>query len=49
MAQKELVDQAVTQLAQDNTELASAIIQKSAVEKALPEMDRRLSTVSIVN
>ncbi|GAB1606660.1 Hypothetical predicted protein [Argonauta hians] len=44
MSQKELVDQAVTQLAQDNTELASAIIQKSAVEKALPEMDRRLST-----
>lgn len=44
--QKELIDQAATQLAQDNTELASAIIQKSAVEKALPEMDRRLSTVS---
>lgn len=42
--QKELIDQAATQLAQDNTELASAIIQKSAVEKALPEMDRRLST-----
>ena len=33
-------------IAQENTELASAFIQKTAVERAIPEMDKRLATVS---
>lgn len=40
--QKELVEQAAQMLAQDNVELCCAYIQKTAVEKALPEMDKRL-------
>ena len=43
--QKELIEQAAQVLAQDNTELACAFIQKTAVEKAIPEMDKRLATV----
>ena len=39
-----MIEQAAQVLAQDNTELACAFIQKTAVEKALPEMDKRLST-----
>ena len=35
------------QLSADNTELACAFIQKTAVEKAVPEMDKRLSEVFI--
>ena len=31
----------------DNTELACAFIQKTAVEKAVPEMDKRLSEVRV--
>ena len=30
----------------DNTELACAFIQKTAVEKAVPEIDKRLAEVS---
>ena len=33
-------------MATDNVELACCFIQKCAVEKAIPEMDRRLATVS---
>lgn len=44
--QKELVDQAATIAAQDNMELACAFIQKTAIEKAIPEIDKRLLTVS---
>lgn len=41
------MDQAAAQLAQDNCELACCFIQKTAVEKAGPEMDKRLATVSV--
>lgn len=44
--QKELVEQAATIAAQDNMELACAFIQKTAIEKAIPEIDKRLLTVS---
>ncbi|XP_055686768.1 CCR4-NOT transcription complex subunit 1 isoform X2 [Lutzomyia longipalpis] len=42
--QKEFVDAAATQLASDNMELACAIIQKTTVEKAIPEIDKRLAS-----
>ncbi|XP_052816540.1 CCR4-NOT transcription complex subunit 1-like isoform X2 [Mya arenaria] len=41
--QKELIEQAAMLVAQDNIELASAFIQKTAVERAIPEMDKRLA------
>lgn len=41
------MEQAAAQLAQDNCELACCFIQKTAVEKAGPEMDKRLATVSM--
>lgn len=41
------MEQAAAQLAQDNCELACCFIQKTAVEKAGPEMDKRLATVSV--
>lgn len=41
------MEQAAAQLAQENCELACCFIQKTAVEKAGPEMDKRLATVSI--
>jgi len=34
-------------VSEENTELACAFIQKTAVEKALPEMDKRLTTVGL--
>ncbi|CAJ0940956.1 unnamed protein product [Ranitomeya imitator] len=40
----EMMEQAAAQLAQDNCELACCFIQKTAVEKAGPEMDKRLAT-----
>ena len=43
--QKEMIEQAASVISEDNTELACAFIQKTAVEKALPEMDKRLTTV----
>ncbi|XP_021921568.1 CCR4-NOT transcription complex subunit 1 isoform X2 [Zootermopsis nevadensis] len=42
--QKDLVEQAATVAAQDNMELACAFIQKTAIEKAIPEIDKRLVT-----
>lgn len=42
-----MMEQAAAQLAQDNCELACCFIQKTAVEKAGPEMDKRLATVSM--
>ncbi|KAI8491153.1 CCR4-NOT transcription complex subunit 1, partial [Branchiostoma belcheri] len=42
--QKEMIEQAASMIAQENVELACAFIQKSAVEKAIPEMDKRLAT-----
>ncbi|KAL4234231.1 CCR4-NOT transcription complex subunit 1 [Mactra antiquata] len=41
--QKEMIEQAIQMIAQDNTELTSAFIQKTAVERAIPEMDKRLA------
>ena len=46
--QKEMIEQAAQIISQDNTELASAFIQKTAVERAIPEMDKRLANVSWV-
>lgn len=40
--QKELVEQAATLTAQDNVEPACAFIQKTAVEKSIAEIDKRL-------
>lgn len=40
--QKELVEQAASVVAADNMELACAFVQKTAIEKAIPEMDKRL-------
>ena len=41
-----MIEQAASVISEDNTELACAFIQKTAVEKALPEMDKRLTTVT---
>ncbi|KAI4469623.1 ccr4-not transcription complex [Holotrichia oblita] len=40
--QKEMIDQAATIIAQENMELGCAFIQKTAIEKAIPEIDKRL-------
>lgn len=45
---KLLIDQAAHQLSADNTELACAYIQKTAVEKVVTEMEKRLNEVSLV-
>ncbi|KAL9839323.1 LOW QUALITY PROTEIN: CCR4-NOT transcription complex subunit 1 [Geothlypis trichas] len=42
--QRDMMEQAAAQLAQDNCELACCFIQKTAVENAGPEMDKRLAT-----
>ena len=42
-----MADQAATVAAQDNMELACAYIQKTAIEKAIPEIDKRLAGVSL--
>lgn len=39
---KDMIEQAASIVAQDNMELASAFIQKTATEKAIPEIDKRL-------
>ena len=46
-AQRETIETTGTIVARDNVELACAFIQKKAVEKALPEIDKRLK-VSLV-
>lgn len=43
---KVLIEQAAHQLSAETTELACAFIQKTAVEKAIPEIDKRLAEVS---
>ncbi|KAL5022887.1 hypothetical protein ScPMuIL_002042 [Solemya velum] len=43
-SQKELIEQAAQMIAQENTDLACAFIQKTAVERAIPEIDKRLAT-----
>ncbi len=40
---KALIEQAAQQISADNTELACAFIQKSSMEKATPEIDKRLA------
>jgi len=42
---KVLIEQTAHQIGADNTELACAFIQKTAIEKAIPEMDKRLAAV----
>ncbi|KAF2893609.1 hypothetical protein ILUMI_12564 [Ignelater luminosus] len=42
--QKEMIEQAANIIAQDNMELGCAFIQKTAIEKAIPEIDKRLVT-----
>ncbi|XP_024911755.1 CCR4-NOT transcription complex subunit 1 [Cynoglossus semilaevis] len=42
--QREMMEEASARIAQDNCELACCFIQKTAVEKAGPEMDKRLAT-----
>ncbi|KAF8774617.1 CCR4-NOT transcription complex subunit 1 like protein [Argiope bruennichi] len=42
--QKELTEQAAEVVATENLELACCFIQKTAVEKALPEIDKRLAS-----
>lgn len=41
-----MIEHAASVVSEENTELACSFIQKTAVEKVLPEMDKRLSTVS---
>lgn len=41
-----MTEHAAEIVARDNLELACCFIQKTAVEKALPEIDKRLSSVS---
>jgi len=43
--QKQLIEEAAQMIATDNAELATAFLQKTAVEKAIPEIDKRLSHV----
>lgn len=40
--QKDLAEQAANIVAAENMELACAFVQKTAMEKAIPEMDKRL-------
>ena len=40
---KGLIELAANQVSADNTELACAFIQKTSMEKATPEMDKRLA------
>lgn len=44
-----MIDQAAHQIGAENTELACAFIQKTAVEKAIPEMDKRLTEVGLTS
>jgi len=46
VTQKDLIEQAAQVIAADNAELATAFLQKTAVEKAIPEIDKRLTNVS---
>lgn len=40
--QKDMIEQASNMIANDNMELACTFVQKTAVEKAIPEIDKRL-------
>ena len=41
------MEQTATMVAADNVELACCFIQKTAIEKALIEIDKRLAAVSV--
>jgi len=41
-----MIDQAAQLISQDNAELATVFLQKTAVEKAIPEIEKRLAGVS---
>lgn len=45
---KEVIEQTALIIAQDNMEVASCFIQKTAIEKALMDIDKRMLTVSAV-
>ncbi|KAG0416949.1 hypothetical protein HPB47_006047 [Ixodes persulcatus] len=42
LPQKDLLEQATTVVSQENVELACCFIQKTAIEKAIPEIDKKL-------
>lgn len=42
---KAMIDSACQQVATDNIEVACTYIQKTAVEKVVPEMDKRIAEV----
>ena len=42
-----MIEHAAHHLSADNTELACAFIQKTAVEKVIPEMEKRLADVRL--
>ena len=42
---KEVVEQTISMVAQDNMEVACCFIQKTAIEKALMDIDKRMATV----
>ncbi len=42
-----MIEHAAHHLSADNTELACAFIQKTAVEKVIPEMEKRLTDVRL--
>lgn len=44
-----MIEHAASVVSEENTELACSFIQKTAVERVLPEMDKRLSAVSVVS
>ena len=43
--QKEFMEQTANMVARDNVELACCFIQKTAIEKAILDIDKRLATV----
>lgn len=44
-----MIEHAAHHLSADNTELACAFIQKTAVEKVIPEMEKRLADVRLIS
>ena len=46
--QKQMIEKAADAVALDNTELACAFVQKTAMEKAVPDMDKRLAEVVVL-
>lgn len=43
---KDVIEQTALMIAQDNMEVACCFIQKTAIEKALLDIDKRMSVVS---